>query len=249
MLFDGFDWAYFFAGLPKALGMTLAFTAAAFVCAIVVGVLVAIMRTARVLPMRWFATGYTELFKNLPLITAIYIIYFGLPSLGIKLDVFIAGTVALVFFYGAYLGEIFRGGFLSVDKGQREAALAMGMRPSRVVTKIILPQAVRVALPGAGTMMVDLLKGTSLLVTIGGAELMTHAATVVSITYRPLESYTLIGLVYFALCFPLSRLVSGLEQRIASGVPLSPVRADLLRRARELVAARVAILEPQRVAR
>jgi len=237
-MFDGFNWAYFFAGLPKALGMTLAFTAVAFVCAIVVGVLIALMRTARIIPVKWFAAGYTEIFKNLPLITAIYIIYFGLPSVGIKFNIFVAGTLALVLFYGAYLSEIFRGGFLSVDKGQREAALAMGMRPLRVVTKIILPQAIRVALPGAGTMMVDALKGTSLLVTIGGAELMTHAAMVVSVTYRPFETYMLIGLVYFAMCFPLSRLVGGLEGRIASGIPLSPTRARMLRQVDMLVLAR-----------
>lgn len=239
------DWAVYAQGVPVAILVTLKFTVAAFVGSIALGAIIAIMRTSKTFAARGPALVYTEIFKNLPLITAIYLIYFGLPSLGIRFDVFTAGTLALVLFYGAYMSEVFRGGLQAVPEGQREAASALGMRARSVTLTIVLPQAVRHALPGAGTMLVDLLKGTSLLVTIGGGELMTEGTIMTALTFRPLEVYTLIGAIYFALCFPLSRAVGRLERRLASGVPISPARRSFLRDVDRQLGDRVDALSPR----
>ncbi|CAM5216796.1 putative glutamine ABC transporter permease protein GlnM [Castellaniella defragrans] len=222
-------WGGYLPDLLSALLQTLKFTASGFVGSVALGLVLALMRVSPVRALRAVASIYTEIFKNLPLITEIFIIYFGLASVGITLDVFEAGTLALVLFYGAYMAEVFRGGLQGVPQGQREASAALGMQPMKVSTHIIIPQALRLSLPGLGTMMIDLLKGTSLLVTIGAAELMTEGAIITSATFRALEVYVVIGLIYFALCFPLSRAVAALERYLSTGMPLSPRRRRLFK--------------------
>src|SRR5262249_33816854 len=147
-------------------------------------------------PLVALARIYTETFKNLPLVTEIFLVYFGLATIGIVLHVFAAGAISLAIFYGAYLSEIFRGGLQGVGRGQREAAQAVGFTPLRAFGLVVLPQATRLALPGTSTMLVDLLKGTSLLTFIGGAELMNEGRTIVSNTFASLEVYIVIGAIY-----------------------------------------------------
>lgn len=177
---------------------------------------------------------YTETFKNLPLVTEIFLVYFGLATIGIVLNVFAAGAISLAIFYGAYLSEIFRGGLQGVGRGQREAAQAVGFTPLRAFGLVVLPQATRLALPGMGTMLVDLLKGTSLLTFIGAAELMNEGRTIVSNTFASLEVYIVVGTIYFAMCFPLSHLVLMMERYLHAGKPLSLSRFRILGLARRL---------------
>ena len=150
------------------------------------------------------------------------------------LNVFEAGAISLAVFYGAYLSEIFRGGLQGVTRGQREAAQAVGFTPIRSFALVIVPQATRLALPGTSTMLVDLLKGTSLLTFIGGAELMNEARTIVSETFASLEVYVVVGAIYLAMCYPLSHLALMLERHLHAGKPLSPRRFRILRLARSL---------------
>ncbi|TDE08456.1 amino acid ABC transporter permease [Jiangella asiatica] len=232
-------WFDYLPDLWAGLLTTLKFTISGFVGSIVLGLVVALMRVSRVALIRAVASIYTEIFKNLPLITEIYIIYFGLASIGIRFGIFAAATLSFALFYGAYVSEVFRGGLQGVPPGQREASLALGMTPRSVTRHIIVPQALRLALPGAGTMMVDLLKGTALLVTIGGAELMTQGAIITSTTFRALEVYLVIGLIYFSLCYPLSRGVVRLERRLDSGAPLTPSRRRHLKLVDEAMRRRV----------
>ncbi|WP_458117345.1 amino acid ABC transporter permease [Arthrobacter sp. D2-10] len=232
------DWTLYIESLGQALLNTLAFTVVSFLGSVLLGIILALLRGSSKWPFRASALGYTEVLKNLPLITTIYIFYFGLPSVGIRLDVFTAGVLSLVLAYGAYMSEVFRGGLEGVQKGQREASLALGLTPRAVETLVILPQAIRLALPGTGTMLVDLLKSTALLVTIGGAELMTQGQIIASTTFRPLEVYVMIGALYFALCFPLSRLVGALERRLEASKPMSARRVRRLHAAERLLAER-----------
>jgi polar amino acid transport system permease protein len=227
-LFD-VPWTEYGPELASALQQTLSYTVIGFTAAVVVGMIVAVMRLAPLRPVSAFATLYTETFKNLPLITEIYIFYFGLASVGVRLSTFQAGSLSLALFYGAYLSEIFRGGLQSVPNGQKEAAQVVGLDPIRAFRYVTLPQAVRVALPGASTMMVDLLKGTSLMVAIGGGELMTQGTLIASDTFQAMEVYVVIGLIYLAMCYPLSQLVLVFERRLRAGAALSVRRRRIQR--------------------
>jgi polar amino acid transport system permease protein len=170
-----------------------------------------------------------------PLLAIIFLMYFGLPSAGVELSIFEAGALRLIAFYAAYLSEIFRGAIGGVHSGQQEAASALGLSRLTTFTHAVLPQALRIALPGTNTMLVDLLKSTSLLVTISAAELMSEGQLVASQTFRALEVYLVITAIYFALCYPLSQLLLWLERRIHEGVPLTP------RRRRRMKAIRTAL--------
>lgn len=120
--------------------------------------------------------------------------------------------------------------------GQTEAGEALGLGRTGIFGHIVLPQALRLALPGTNTMLVDLLKSTSLLVTVSAAELMSEGRLITSATFRALEVYLVIAAIYFALCYPLSQLLLLLERKVRSGVPLSPWRRRRLRAARALLA-------------
>ncbi len=127
-------------------------------------------------------------------------------------------------FYAAYLSEIFRAALRGVHAGQREGAQALGMSRGRTFGQVIMPQALRLALPGTATMGVDLLKSTSLLVTIAAGELMSQGSQISSETFRPMEVYLVIAAIYFAVCYPVSQLLLLLERRVHAGTPLTPAR-------------------------
>ncbi|WP_031409528.1 amino acid ABC transporter permease [Thiomonas sp. FB-Cd] len=229
-------WGSYWLNLVHGIAVTLEYTASGFVGAIVLGVLLALMRLRERSLLGGAARVFVETFKNVPLITEIFITYFGLSSIGINLSAFAAGSLALIGHYGAYLSEIFRSAMKAVDKGQQEAGLALGMSSFGIFRKVVAPQAILVALPGTGTMLVDLLKSTSLMVTIGGSELMTQGQIITSATFRALEVYVVVGAIYFSLCFPLSSLILYVERRLAQGHPFSLRRLGLLRFAMSVTA-------------
>jgi polar amino acid transport system permease protein len=228
-------WSDYRSDLLHALLRTLSYTAVSFVGAVVLGLVVALLRLARPWPLRALAAVYTEVFKNVPLLAIIFLAYFGLASAGIRLDVFSAGCLSLVVFYAAYLSETFRAAISGVHQGQTEAAEALGLGRVGIFTHVVFPQALRLALPGTNTMLVDLLKSTSLLVTISAAELMSEGQLIASATFRALEVYLVISAGYFAVCYPLSQLLLALERKVRAGVPLSPQRRRRLRIARQLL--------------
>src|SRR2546429_3703739 len=122
------DWISWAPTVGNGILKTLEFTFASFAGAVLAGLLLALMRESPVAPLRWLARIYTEIFKNLPLLTEIFLVYFGLASLGVRLDVFEAGCLSLIVFYAAYLSEIFRGGLQSIAAGPPEAAPALRPR-------------------------------------------------------------------------------------------------------------------------
>ena len=229
-------WSDYMPALESALGNTLEYTAISFVGAAAAGLGIAMLRLSPARLARFPAAVYTEVFKNVPLLAIIFLTYFGLASAGVTLSVFQAGCLSLIVFYAAYLSEIFRAAIAGVHDGQREAGAALGMGRAAVYLRVVLPQALRLALPGTNTMLVDLLKSTSLLVTISAAELMSQARLITSETFRALEVYLVISAVYFALCYPLSQLLLWLERRIRAGTPLTPARRRRLAQARTLLA-------------
>jgi len=225
-------WNQYYPDLFWATIETVKFTIVSYIGAIAIASVLALFRTSGSSLFSVPAAIFSESLKNLPLLTWLFILYYGLTKFSIVLSTFTAGALALSTFYGAYIGEIFRAAIGGIDKGQREAAQAVGLSATRTVICIVLPQAIRLALPGTATMLVDLLKGTSLLVTIAGNELMTEGQIVTSVTFESLEVYCVIGLIYFALCYPTSYLVLVLERNLRKGVPMTPARRRLFRQVR-----------------
>lgn len=230
------DWIHYAPLIGSGVLRTLELTVLGFAAACLMGMIVALARTSKFVLIRAPAIGYDHIFKNLPIVAGIFIVYFGLTGIGLYLNAFTAGVICLALFYGAYLAEIFRGALEGLDHGQTEAAWAVGLGPWRVFASIRLPQAIRLALPATTTILIDLLKGTSLLVLIGAGELMTGATVITAQTFRPMTVYVVIGIVYLILCWPLSQLAKVLERMLHEGRAFSP----LARRTRKLAEAKIA---------
>lgn len=228
-------WSDYSDNLISGVLTTMRYTVFSFVGAFLLGLALALARLNRFRPIRILAAVYTEVFKNVPLLAVIFLIYFGLATVNIRLDAFAAGAISLVLFYAAYLAEIFRSAISGVPVGQTEVSLALGFGRHATQFKIVLPQALRAALPGTNTMLVDLLKSTSLLVTISAAELMTEAQLIASSTFRALEVYLVIAALYFAMCYPLSHVLLRVERRLVVGKPMSLGRRRRLARAQVLL--------------
>ena len=228
-------WSEYAPALWKGLQLTLLYTVIGFAGAAVLGLLLALLRLSKNRILRVPAALYTEIFKNIPLLAIIFIIYFGLASIGIKLGAIAAGSLSLVLFYAAYLSETFRAAIAGVHAGQQEAAEALGLGRISTFQLVIFPQALRLALPGTNTFLVDLLKSTSLLVTISAAELMSVGRLITSATFRALEVYLVIAAIYFCLCYPLSQGLLWLERKVRAGIPLTPRRRRRFKRAAVLL--------------
>jgi polar amino acid transport system permease protein len=229
------EWSDYSSSLWDGLVKTLEFTVAGFVGAALLGLVLALMRLSPLRLLRLPAAIYTELFKNIPLLAIIFLTYFGLVSVGVKLSVFQAGSLSLVIFYASYLSEIFRSALAGVHGGQQEAAEALGLGRWDTFAHVVFPQALRQALPGTNTMLVDLLKSTSLLLTISAAELMSQGQLIASETFRALEVYAVIAVLYFAVCYPLSQALLWFERKVRAGVPLMPQRRRRMRLVRTLL--------------
>ncbi len=192
-------------------------------CAVILGIVLGLANAILRLSPRWClyypSTIYLEAFRNTPMLVQILLLYYGVfPLLGLsQVDAIIVGIIALGLNSAAYLGEIFRGGILSIDKGQREAALSLGMSEYQSMRYVVLPQALTNALPALGNEFVTLIKDSSLLSVISVAELTYRAQLVGGRKFEYFTMYIGIGLMYFVICFSLSRYLSQLEKRMRIG--------------------------------
>ncbi|WP_370451306.1 amino acid ABC transporter permease [Comamonas sp. BIGb0124] len=179
------------------------------------GLLIALARTA---PLRWLrvtAAGFIDFFQGTPMLMQLFLVFYGLPVFGFKVNVWVAAAIGLTLHAAAFLGEIWRGGIQAVPRGQTEAAEALGLNYFSRLQCVVLPQAMRLSLAPTIGFLVQLIKGTSLAAIIGFVELSRAAQMVSSITYKPLLAYGLAAACYFAICFPLSRYSARLEARYA----------------------------------
>ena len=158
---------------------------------------------------------YVEIFRDTPMIVQAMIIYFGIRQAGVEIDPISAGILVTVLNTGAYMAETVRAGINSIDIGQREGALAMGMSPVSAMIHIVLPQAFKNIVPEMGNTFLTNLKMTSVLNVIGVKELFLQAKTLGGTYYRYLESYLVIAVIYFVLCFVLNRLFHLIEKKMA----------------------------------
>lgn len=194
---------------------TLLYTVGSITFGIIIGLASCFARLSRYRLLRLTARVYQELFRCTPLLVQILWAYYALPMLlGINISNTAAGLMTLSLYVGSFYAEIFRGGILAVDRGQTEAALAVGMSGRQTMRHIIMPQAIKNMLPAFINQSVIQLKNTSLLYAISVAELTYMTSEVNAQTYRPLESYTLAGILYFAMLFPLTQIADHYERRM-----------------------------------
>ncbi|MDR1786001.1 MAG: amino acid ABC transporter permease [Spirochaetaceae bacterium] len=190
----------------------------------VLGTFLALAKMSKLRPLRWAATAYVEIIRGTPLLVQIAIVFYGLPMMGIRLpslrlgDVdferLFSGILALSLNSTAYVCEIIRSGIQSIDRGQMEAARAIGFSAPDAMRLVVLPQAVRNILPALANEFVTLIKESSQVSVIGMAELMYAADTIRGNSFRPMEPLIIAAAIYFTMTFSLSRLLAFAEKRM-----------------------------------
>ncbi|MEA3283715.1 MAG: amino acid ABC transporter permease [Synergistota bacterium] len=193
------------------------FTVKASLCSVVLGsafgLVVGALRVVPFGPVRGLAAAYIYVIRGTPLLVQLFLIYFGLPSLGINLPAFVAGVIGLGINSSGYVGEIVRGGIEAVPKGQWEASKMLGLSYLRSMRYIILPQAIRNMLPAIGNEFVTLIKESSLLSTLAITELTMAGQQVRSVTYASFETFIAVGIIYLCLTSSTSFALQLLEKR------------------------------------
>mgnify|MGYP005833441101 FL=1 len=213
----------FLPDLLSGMGMTLLLTAEGVFAGFILGLAATLARTYGGRFWRNLAIAYIELFRGTPLLVQVFLLYYGLPGLGITLSREWSAFLALGLNSGAYQAEYLRGSILAIGEGQMLAARAIGMSKWKAVFYIILPQALRLAIPAWANEPVSLLKATSVVFLIAVPELMTRAKLIASRTYDPINSYFAVAILYLFLVYLVDAVMKWLERRARlSG--LSPVR-------------------------
>ena len=204
---------------------TVPLTLLSFVLGLAVGFVAAVVRLFAPGPLAAIVRFYVWIIRGTPLLVQLFLIFYGLPSVGIVLDAFPAALIGFTLNVGAYTSEIIRAVLLSVPKGQWEAAYSIGMTWSQAMRRIILPQATRTAVPPLSNTFISLVKDTSLAAAITVPEMFQAAQRIVATTYEPLILYIEAALLYLALSSVLSALQSRLEKRLARSSGLTEATA------------------------
>ena len=209
---------YYLSIFLRGLGMTLLLAVISVILGSLLGLIPAFMRLSKNKGLNIMAMSYTEIIRGTPLLVQVLLIYsfVRIPVtmfIGIDLSSFIPGMLALLINSSAYVSEVFRAGILSIDRGQTEASLSLGMNERQTMFIIVLPQAIKNIIPALGNEFVTMIKETSIFMYLGIAELMYSAVIVRSSTYAVKESYIVVAVLYFLLTFPTSKLMSYLERR------------------------------------
>ncbi|MDH4871216.1 amino acid ABC transporter permease [Pseudomonas sp. BN515] len=203
----------------KVLGIgaltTIGLTGAAFVVAAVLGFCLALMRLSRNPALGLIASLYLEVFRNIPILTQLFILYFGLTYIGITLPAIGAAIIGFGLNGAAILSEVFRSSILTIDRGQSEAAFSIGMTRRMALRIIVLPQAFKVAIPGMANFAIGLLKDTSLASAAAVPELTFKARMLVSETYQTNTIYFLLAIIYLVLSLALSHWAARTERRLS----------------------------------
>jgi len=178
------------------------------------GLVVGMAKTGGVKWLKALLEVYIQLFRGSPLLIQLFMFYFGLSYVGVNINVFEATAIVFTLYSGAYIAEIFRAGMESIPKGQFEAAKALGFSYFLLMSKIILPQTLKVALPPLIGFYITLIKDTSIASVVGYVELLNQGKAIMNISGKPFEILLFISLVYFVICYPLSLFVTWMERRI-----------------------------------
>jgi His/Glu/Gln/Arg/opine family amino acid ABC transporter permease subunit len=212
---------YFFVLIPRHLPflmegavVTLELSVLSMVFAVLIGLLCALGRTSGQPLLAWSVAAYVEVMRDVPLLIVLLVIFFTLPQIGISLPGFWAGVLGLSLNVGAYLSEVFRAALGAVDKGEKEAGFSLGMSRLEVFRRITLPQAMRLAIPTVGGFFIALLKDSSLVSFIAVSDLMRQGTILIADTFRSMEIYFMVAMIYFCMSFVASRLVRRIEHAL-----------------------------------
>jgi len=195
--------------------LTIKFAVMSMVFGLAIGVIVAIMGIGKIRVLRGIARAYVSVMRGTPLLVQIFVIYYGLPSIGIALDPTPAGVLTLSLNVGAYLSESMRGALEGMPRGQWLAAYSLGLSYWQTLRYVIAPQALRIAVPSLGNSLISLIKDTSLVSVITVTELLRSAQEVIASTYQPLPLYLACAAIYWVLSTGLSALQRRIEKRLA----------------------------------
>jgi len=193
----------------RGAGYTLLLAVAAMLGGLLLGLPTALMRVAPWAPLRWPAALYVSVFRGTPLLVQLFVVYYGLPSIGIEFTPVTAGVLTLSLNAGAYLSESLRGAINAVAQGQWRAAYSLGLGWAQTLRHVVLPQALRVAVPSMSNTLISLIKDTSLVSVITMTELMLVTKELISVTFRPLPLYVAAAIIYWVL----SLFFEGLQRR------------------------------------
>ncbi|WP_137046008.1 amino acid ABC transporter permease [Pseudolabrys sp. FHR47] len=197
-------------------GVTIGLTIAIVILGLLIGLVAGLMQISRSPTLRWLSWAYIEMFRLTPLLVLLLWFYYALPIMtGIKLDALSASVITLSLYGGSFYAEVIRGGIVSIEPGQSEAGLALGMTPGRVMRRIVLPQAIKRMIPPLMNQSIIQFKNTSLVSVLAVPDLLYQGQIVAMDTYRALEVYTTIAAIYVIVLLPLTVIVKRAEQHLA----------------------------------
>lgn len=203
-----------FKNLLWATQWTVILSLIAFVSGGIVGLVLLFLRTSQIKPLEVATKGYIEFFQGTPLLMQLFLFFFGVALFGIEVSPWVAAWLALMFWTSAFLTEIWRGCVEAIPRGQWEASGSLALSFIEQMRYVILPQAVRIAVAPTVGFSVQVIKGTALASIIGFVELTKAGTMLNNATFRPFLVYSLVALIYFCLCFPLSWYAKRLEGRL-----------------------------------
>jgi len=200
--------------LKGALLYSLTLALVSFFIGLIIAILTALARLSGIKPLIGLARFYVSLIRGTPLLVQLFIIFFGLPSVGIMIDPFPSAVIGFSLSVGAYSSEVVRAAILSIHKGQWEAAYSLGMTYWQALRRVVLPQAARVSVPPLSNSFISLVKDTSLAAAILVPEMFRKAQEIVAATYEPLLVYSEAALIYWMICFVLSIVQDRIENKL-----------------------------------
>lgn len=195
--------------------VTIPLTLISFACGLTIAIVTAIARLSGVKILRLIFGAYVWIFRGTPLLVQLFIVFYGLPAVGVTLETWTAAVIAFSLNVGAYASESVRASILSVPRGQREAAMSLGMTQAQILRRIIAPQAVRISLPPLSNTLIGLVKDTSLAASITMVDMFMVAQRIAARTFEPLLLYVLAALIYLAVCTALTWLQAKLEKSVS----------------------------------
>ena len=203
-----------FLFILEATRWTIVLSLLAFVLGGLLGGVIAILRISRFSPVRLAAAGYVQLFQGTPLLMQLFLIYYGLSLFGLRLDAWTAVTIAYTIYAAAFLGDIWRGCIQAIPREQWEASRALALGTLHQLFLVIMPQAVRIAIPPTVGFLVQLVKATAVASIIGFVVMTRSGQLMTNATFQPMTVYPIVAGLYFALCWPLSVWSQHLEKRL-----------------------------------
>jgi polar amino acid transport system permease protein len=217
-MFDSFltDAVAYLPMLLQGALTTIYITATALVIATVLGLFWALLRVSGIAPLAHASRVLTNVIRGIPIIVVLFYMYFVIPEIGISLSAFQAGSLGLGIAYSSYMAEVFRAGIDAVDVGQFEAAQSIGMSRAKLMRRVVLPQALRMALPPYGNNVVMMLKDSSQTAVITVVELSMQSKLIAAATFKSSTVFTLVALMYLAMSLPMMYAIGRLEKRMGT---------------------------------